>query len=90
LAHADETYASEAILADRAIAQRRHLLEELGRTRNGCVPGVGATVVGLSTADALGAVVSTVQVRLAGVESVLPWASVVLTTKVCCPLARLS
>jgi hypothetical protein len=34
--------------------------------------------------------VSTVQVRLAGVESVLPWASVVLTTKVCCPLARLS
>jgi hypothetical protein len=37
----------------------------------------------------LGAVVSIVQVRLAGVASVLPAASVALTSKVCCPAERL-
>ena len=48
------------------------------------VPLVGLVIVG-----AAGAVASTVQVRLAGVASVLPAASVALTQKVCEPSERL-
>jgi len=48
-----------------------------------CVPSTGASIVG-----AAGAVVSIVHVRLAGVGSTLPAASVALTRKLCGPSER--
>ncbi len=87
--------ATDAIRADRDLAQSRRLLEELdGAPRLGGARNVYVAVLmqlssaGLSMRGASGAVVSTLQVRLAGVESVLPAASEVLTSKVCCPSDR--
>jgi hypothetical protein len=50
---------------------------------------VVSPLVGLVIVGAAGAVASTAQVRLAGVASVLPAASVALTWKVCEPSLRL-
>jgi hypothetical protein len=49
--------------------------------------GLRFNVVGVTVT--LSIVVATVQVRLAGLASVLPAGSVALTLKVCAPLARL-